>query len=237
MVISRDEIEYKDFLENCKILNEQGKFINLEEAQNEIWHIIDGNLISIKKNSKYCKKFYEEICPICYLAKYLGAQSVCLTDDIEGHFSYDAVIKFEDGKEQLLECTTAIDGYHNVLRNEHLKKYGYAPCRAKIDFKGTINKREINPSKRNSYILGNQVRFEILNNIEKVFLKKKEKNRKEYLNAFLLIVVDCDGMNTAELKAFIQEESRFIFDDKAPFHRIFLIHKNPQKYVELFSEI
>lgn len=224
------------FLKNCKILNEQGKFIDASIALNESKHIVEENLISIEQDFNFHKKFYEEIYPICYLAKYLEAQDIRLTNDTKEHLSYDAVIKFKNGVEQLVECTTAMDGQQDHLRNEHLKKYGYAPCRATICFEGIKRNRQIKPKERFSCMLGSSVRDEILSSIEKAFINKRKKNRPSYKDAVLLIVVDCAGTNISKLSAFLKERCSIIFSNKQPFKKIFLIHKSPEKYEDLFME-
>lgn len=215
---------------------EEDRFLSLTDIENKINEIAEEDLITPENNADKLKKFYEEVRPLTFLARYLNVESIKFTNDIKNSQSYDAMFKFLSGEEKKVEVTCAIDEKQLPLKTKHLKDYGYVSANVDIKYDKVKNKKVI--KQLHFFMTGSadEKRKKILSLLKKAFEHKNKLNRETYKDSILLIVVDTDGTNTIKLCTYVNEKIHDIFKTEGIFDKIFLLSRNPSKYSNFFIE-
>lgn len=213
--------------------------VDLNTCQQGVEFILNKRLLSRKDNPNKSKKFFDEVAPITFLATFLSAKSIRFTDDNKENLSYDALINFYDGKKsQKVECTKSIDGYTDALMMEHLDKYHFVSTNQSVIYTGTKRKRKIQKQSEMFCFTSAEDRYnEIYKRILSAIEKKKLKNKEDYVDSILLVVVDTTGGRIEKLKEYIIDKLKKQQISKYPFSRVFLICSNPPEYSSFFWEI
>ena len=213
-------------------------FIPVNSAAKLVSDILESQLIHRKKNAECAKKFFEEIAPITHLANHLKCTLIRFTNDAIEHNSFDAIIKYDDGNEQKVECTCAINGFEDALIDEYLDKYHEVSLNQEITYEGAKQNRKLykQPARVTFRPVGERFN-KIISLINDAVKKKISKSKDDYVGAILLIVVDTSGTSITRLNDFLSNHYSKNKINKFPFNRIFLIPRNPPNYKDLFIEL
>lgn len=213
--------------------------VDLNTCQQGVEFILNKRLLSRKDNPNKSKKFFDEVAPITFLATFLSAKSIRFTNDNNENLSYDAILNFCDRKkQQKVECTKACNDYKEAIMMEHLDKYGFASINQPVNYTGTKRKRKIQKQSEMFCFTSAEDRYnEIYKRILSAIEKKKLKNKEDYVDSILLVVVDTTGGRIEKLKENIIDKLKKQQISKSPFSRVFLICSNPPEYSSFFWEI
>ena len=187
------------------------------------------------------KKFFEEVRPLSIYAleKYGNEDGVTVQPNL-GNENYDGILRLSDGRNVLVEITSAKDGYSDSLRMEVLEAEGHVNALGPIRVSGRRNSPDREVDVSNDAVNHNKLVGEHMALVaERICAKAKPKYSSEHV---LIVTVDdyipfrpgpdikrLEGFVRALVKslplefshvAIVGESGRMLFDigvrDKAP---------------------
>ena len=199
----------------------------ISEAGDIVNEINELRLIDTKE--RFHNTFFHEICPLLLIAAHVGDKATTIR--FTGSDSrFDGLI-FRGGENcgQIIEMTSAIDGYNDALQMELLEQRGHAPALQVIQAEGNKRNRKFGSNKLKANRDYDQ--RTLLPLLKTALSLKKEKAPKNphYTNAWLGIVFEdwnCPGSENENKerfdpickKAFGNDPERY-----APFARVFFV--------------
>lgn len=197
----------KDDIEQYRTIGELNSWI--KDVFDSI-HSDDSKTAIRLKTSPEIKTLIEEIIPInIFSQKYFNGEDISIKP-IVGNQSYDAKIK---GSELIdyLEVTRAINGYDEILRNEHLDKHGSVPALGKFEVLGT----KASGSRKVDFVHECVSHNDTMNNTKQLILEAVNKKicaQEKYNEKIFLIVAFDDSFfhvdvsDTHNVDEFIDKE-------------------------------
>jgi hypothetical protein len=205
-----------------------GREFTIAEAKAIVSHVYDN--CRIDTEDRFHNTFFHEICPLLLIAEHMGGEAARIVF-VGSNLRFDGLLLFNEGREQKVELTAAIDGYHDALRMELLAKRGHAPAFQKIQASGTKGNRIFGPNETDGGRSDGYDQGTLLPLLENALALKigKAPGNEFYSDAWLGVVFDdwvCPLGSTTKKKRFDPLCRRLLGngpDRYAPFSRVFII--------------